>query len=88
MAICKSQSGKLGNGMMRMIGMREISVGIMGMQGIKEGMRGIRVGKMGMLGTRVGMMGMQEIRVGMRGIGARNEGNQDENLCIGVEMMN
>ena len=81
MAICKSQSGKLGNGMMRMIGMREISVGIMGMQGIKEGMRGIRVGKMGMLGTRVGMMGM-------RGIGARNEGNQGENLCIGVEMMN
>ena len=53
----------------------------MGMQGIRVGMRGIRVG-------------MQGIGVGMRGIGVRtreieggNEGNQGENLRIGVELM-
>ena len=34
------------------------------------------------------MMGMPGIRVGMREIGVRNEGNQGENLGIGVEVMN
>ena len=38
-------------------------------------------GMMGISGIRVGMMGM-------RGIGARNEGNQGENLRIGVGLMN
>ena len=45
------------------------------------GMRGIRVG---MPGIRVGMMG---IGVGMLGLGGGNEGNQSENLPIGVEMI-
>ena len=63
------------------------------------GMRRIRVEKMGMQGIRVGMlgirMGIREIGVGMWGIavavwrvGTRNEGNQGENLRIGVELMN
>ena len=59
------------------------------------GMRGIRVGMMGMRGNRVGMMGMRGITVGMRGtgvgmreIGSGNEGNQGENLRIGVELIN
>ena len=62
-------------------------------------MRGIRVGTMGMWRIRVGMLGIRmeirEIGVGMWGIavgvwrvGARNEGNQGENLRIGVELMN
>ena len=50
------------------------------MRGMME-MRGIR---MGMQGIGVGMRG---IRVGMREIGNRNEGNQGENLRIGVEMI-
>ena len=33
-------------------------------------------------------MGMPGIRLGMQGIGVRNEGNQRENLRIGVEVMN
>ena len=33
-------------------------------------------------------MGMPGIRVGMQGIGGRDEGNQGENLHIGVEKMN
>ena len=32
-------------------------------------------------------MEMQGIRVGMRGTGGGNEGNQGDNLRIGVEMM-
>ena len=54
---------------------------------------------MGMWRIRVGMLGIRmeirEIGVGMWGIavgvwrvGARNEGNQGENLRIGVELMN
>ena len=71
---------------------------MMGMQGIRLGRWQIRVGMMGMQGIRVGMrrigVGMQGIRVGMWGtgvgmwgIGDGNEGNQGENLCIGIEMM-
>ena len=48
-------------------------------------MRGIRLGMMGMRGIRMGMRG---IGVGMRRIGGRNEGNQGENLRIGVGWMN
>ena len=54
-------------------GMREI----MGMWGIWVGMWGISVG----------MMEMRVKGVGMREIGTRNEGNQGENLRIGVELM-
>ena len=56
----------------------------MRMQGIM-GIMGLRRIRVGMLGTRVGMQG---IGVGMRGIGGRNEGNQVENLRIGVELIN
>ena len=56
-----------------------------------RGMQGIRVGMMGIRGIRVGMrgigVGMRGIVVGMRGIGG-NQGNQAENLRLGVEMMN
>ena len=43
------------------------------------------MGMMGMQGIRVGMIGMRGISMGNRD---RNEGNQGENLHIGVEMMN
>ena len=52
------------------------------------GMWGIRVGMMGMRGISVGMMEMRVKGVVMREIGTRNEGNQGENLRIGVELMN
>ena len=65
----------------------------MGTQGIREGvmrMQGI-MGIMGMRGIRVEMLGIrvrtQGIEVGMRGIGGRNEGNQVENLHVGVELI-
>ena len=66
------------------MGMQGIRVGVMRMQGIM-GIMGLRRIRVGMLGTRVGMQG---IGVGMRGIGGRNEGNQVENLRIGVELIN
>ena len=53
----------------------------MGMRGIRVGMQEISVGTRG-----IGME-MQGIRVGMRGTGGGNEGNQGDNLRIGVEMM-
>ena len=59
--------------------MRGIKVG---MWGIGVGMQGIRVG---MQGIGVGMMG---IRLGMRETGGRNERNNGDILCIGVELMN
>ena len=55
---------------------------MMGMRGIRMGMWRIR---MRIRGIGVGMPG---IRVGMQGIGGRDEGNQGENLHIGVEKMN
>ena len=54
----------------------------MGMRGIRVRMRGVGVG---MRGIRVRRRGLG---VGMRGTGGRNEGNQNENLRIGVELMN
>ena len=59
------------------MGMQGIRVGVMRMQGI-----------MGIMGLRRIRVGMQGIGVGMRGIGGRNEGNQVENLRIGVELIN
>ena len=52
------------------------------MRGVRVGMRGIRVGTQGI---GVGMMG---IRLGMRETGGRNERNNGDILCIGVELMN
>ena len=52
------------------------------MRGIREGIRRFSVRMRG-LGMR-----MQEIRVGMRRIGEGNPENQNENLRIGVEMIN
>ena len=55
-------------------------------------MRRIRVGMMGMQVIRVGMwrirVGMDGVRVGIREIPSRNKGNYDQNVRIGVEMMN
>ena len=59
------------------MGMQGIRVGVMRMQGI-----------MGIMGLRRIRVGMQGIGVGRRGIGGRNEGNQVENLRIGVELIN
>ena len=51
-------------------------------------MWGIRVGMMGMRRIRVRMweirMGIQGIGVGMQVIRGGNEGNNAENLCVGV----
>ena len=58
----------------------ETGKGIMRMMG----MRGLRVGMMGMRGIS---MGMRSLKVRIRGIRGGNEGNQGENLHIGVEMM-
>ena len=44
-------------------------------------MWGIRLGMMGMRRIRVRM---REIRMGMQVIGGGNEGNNAENLCVGV----
>ena len=52
------------------------------MRGIREGIRRFSVRMRG-----IGMR-MQEIRVGMRRIGEGNPENQNENLRIGVEMIN
>ena len=78
-----------------MVGMPEIRVVMMGTRGIRIGMRGIRVGMMRMRGIRARMMRMQGIMVGMwkcRDGNAvnpgGNKGNQTENPCIGVELMN
>ena len=52
------------------------------MRGIREGIRRFSVRMRG-----IGMR-MQEIRVGMRRIGEGNPEIQNENLHIGVEMIN
>ena len=55
-------------------------------------MRGHQGGNDRNAGNQGGMWGiwvvMQGIGVGMRGNGCRDEGNQGENLCIEVELMN
>ena len=52
----------------------------------------IRVRMMGMQVIRVAMwgiaVGMHRFRVAMREIASRNKGNYDENVRIGLEMMN
>ena len=58
-----------------MMEIRRIRVGMMGMQVIRVAMWGIGVG-------------MHRVRVGMREIANRNKGNYDENVRIGLEMMN
>ena len=75
--ICKNQNEESENGMREIMRMWGIRVGMMGMWGIWVGMWGISVG----------MMEMRVKGVGMREIGTRNEGNQGENLRIGVKLM-
>ena len=71
-----------------MMGLSRIRMGMMGMRGIRVRIREVRVGMMGMQRIMVGMEGMWGIGVGIRGIVSRNEGNQGENLRIGVELLN
>ena len=52
-----------------------------------ESENGIR-GMMEMRRITVEIMGMRGIRIGIQGIWGGNEGNHDENLSIGEEMIN
>ena len=59
------------------------------MQGIRVGMQRIVLGIQRIsLGTQKRELGIRGIMMRMHEIGGGNEGNQDEDLFIGVEMMN